>query len=88
MFLEKITPSLRIGNSTFKLKYVAATNLLKALLKEAEHYDLIVMGARQEKLFQRIVMGRLAEEFAHRCQKPLVMVKASSPVKNILSKWI
>jgi len=87
-FLEKTTPSLGVDGSIFEPKYIAATNLLKTLLREAEHYDLIVIGASQEKLFQRIVMGRLPEEFAHRCQKPLVMVKASSPVKSMLSRWI
>ncbi|MEE9192229.1 MAG: universal stress protein [Candidatus Aerophobetes bacterium] len=61
---------------------------MKTLLREAEHYDLIVIGASQEKLFQRIVMGRLPEEFAHRCQKPLVMIKASSPVKSMLGRRV
>ena len=49
---------------------------------------LIVIGATREHLFQSIAMGSVPEEFARRCEKPLVMVKAKHPIKSWVRRWI
>jgi len=87
-FLEETIPSLGLSSSLFEPKYAISRNLLKTLLEEAEQYDLIVIGATRERLFQQVVMGTLPEQFARRCEKPLVMVKASNPLKSFLRRWI
>ncbi len=75
------TLPLGLDISIFQPKYIASTSLLKTLLREAEHHDLIVMGASQEKLFQRIVMGRLPEEFTRRWQNPPGYGQGSIPLR-------
>lgn len=87
-FLEENVPPLGLDSSLFEPEYAVSRNLLKTLLKEAEQYDLVVISASQEKLSQQIAMEILPEEFTRRCQKPLVLVKASHPVKSFLKKWI
>ena len=87
-FLEKTVPSLGVNSSLFETKYAISRNLLKTLLKEAEHYDLVVIGASREQLFHQAVMGTLPEKFARHYKKPLAMVKASSPLKSFLRRWM
>ena len=87
-FLRRNLPLLKVDSSLFKPKSVASSNLLKTLLDEARQYDLVVIGASREGLFQQAVMGKLPEEFARQYEKPLIMVKASHPIKSFVRKWI
>ena len=87
-FLDETVPSLGAPRSLFEPKYAISRERLKALLEEADQYDLVTIGATGERLFQRMVMGSLPEEFARRCEKPLVMVKAKNPIKSFVRRWI
>jgi len=85
-FLDEIVPSLGVPRTLFEPKYAISRERLKALLEEADQYDLVIIGATKERLFQRMVMGSLPEEFARRCEKPLVMVKAKHPIKSFVRR--
>ncbi len=86
--LEKSLPSLGVESSLFEPKYAISRDILGTLLEQAQQYHLVVMGASREGLFRQAVMGRLPEEFARRCGKPLVMVKASSQVRSFVRRWM
>ena len=60
----------------------------KTLLEEAEHYDLVVIGATRDPVFRQRVMGSLPEELARNCKKPLIMVKAKHPIKSFIKRWM
>ncbi|MEA1964828.1 MAG: universal stress protein [Candidatus Aerophobetes bacterium] len=87
-FLKEVVPSLGRPSSLFEPGYAISRDLLPTLLKEAKHYELVVMGATRERLFHQVVMGTLPEQFARHYEKPLAMVKASNPVKSLLQRWI
>jgi len=87
-FLRRNLPLLKVDSSLFKPKYVMSSHLLEALLDEARDYDLVVIGASREGLFQQAVMGKLPEEFARQYEKPLIMVKALHPIKSFVRKWM
>jgi len=87
-FLRKNLPLFKVDSSLFKPKSVTSSNLLETLLDEARQYDLVVIGASREGLFQQAVMGKLPEEFARQYEKPLIMVKASHPIKSFVRRWI
>lgn len=86
--LEKSLSPLGVESSLFEPRYAISSDILRTLLGQAQQYDLVVIGASREGLFRQIVMGRLPEEFARRCEKPMVMVKASSLVKSFVRRWM
>ena len=49
---------------------------------------LVVIGATRDPLFRQRVLGSLPEEFARKCETPLVMVKATHPVRSFIRRWI
>lgn len=69
-------------------KFVQADNVLEAILAETPGYDMVVLGASHERMWQQLVMGSIPEEIAQRCDKPAAMVKAKIPLKSWVRKWI
>ncbi|MFC1821332.1 amino acid permease [Thermodesulfobacteriota bacterium] len=87
-FLDETVPSLNAPRSLFESKYIISRERVRTLLAEADHHDLIIIGATEDPLFRQKVIGSLPEEFARHCNKPLVMVKAKNPIKAFIRKWI
>ena len=87
-FLDETVPRLNVAPSLFEPKYVISRDLLMSLLEEADHHDLVVIGATRDPLFRQRVMGSLPEEFARYCRKPLVMVKAKHTIKSFIRRWM
>jgi APA family basic amino acid/polyamine antiporter len=87
-FLEEHLPGLHVPPLMFEAKYAVSRDLMKALLEESAGYDLVVIGATRDPLFQQRVLGSFPEEFARYCTKPLVMVKAKHRIKSFIKRWI
>lgn len=87
-FLEEIVPQFNAPRSLFEAKYTISRDLLKTLLEEADHHDLVIIGATRDPLFRQRVMGSLPEEFARVCEKPLVMVKAKHTIQSFIKRWV
>lgn len=60
----------------------------KAILTEAQNYDMVVLGCTQTPLLRRIWHETLPETIARTCDKPLVMVKASTPLRSWIQRWL
>ena len=65
-----------------------ADDVLEAILAETPQYDMVVLGASHERMWQQLVMGSIPEEIAMRCDKPVAMVKAAMPIKSWFRRWI
>ncbi|MBW1789172.1 MAG: amino acid permease [Deltaproteobacteria bacterium] len=87
-FLEEALPALRLPKALFEPRYVISKDRMDSLLEQAKNHDLVIIGATGDPLFRRRVMGSLPEEFARKCETPLVMVKARHPVKSFIRRWI
>ncbi len=79
------------GAKTVRQELVVADNAVKGILKVAKDYDLVLLGATQEGLFQQVLFGPIPEEVAKRCSKTVIVVKGYQPivsmVKGALSGW-
>jgi len=69
-------------------KSVKADNVVDAILREAEDYDMVVAGCTHEPLLRRITHERIPETIAKRCRKPFVMVKAAGGLRSWIKRWI
>jgi CIC family chloride channel protein len=79
------------GAKAVRQELVVADNAVKGILKAAKDYDLVLLGATQEGLFQQVLFGPIPEEVAKRCSKTVIVVKGYQPivsmVKGALSGW-
>ncbi len=87
-FLDETVPRLNVPRSLFEPKYAISRDLLKTLLEETQHHDLVVIGATEDPLFRQRVIGSLPEDLARRCRNPLIMVKAKHPLKSFIKRWL
>ncbi|MCF7854155.1 MAG: universal stress protein [Candidatus Pacebacteria bacterium] len=58
------------------------------ILAEAAKYDLIVIGATGHHRLQTFAFSALPDALAQRLDTPLVMVKAKTPVKSLVDRWM
>ena len=64
-------------------------HVVKTILKEAKDYDVVILGASQEGVFQQILFGVVPEQVAKRCTKTVIMVKGTSGplVRGLRRLW-
>jgi len=58
-----------------QIRVAVSDNVVKGILREAREYDLVLMGATQEAIFQQLLFGTVPEKVARRCPKLVIMVK-------------
>jgi len=71
-----------------KTKVAPGARVVNAILKEAEQYDLVVLGCTGQSLLWQMTHVSIPETVAKRCAKPLVMVRASGGLRSWLRWWI
>lgn len=86
-FIEKECGDM-IKEKIIKPKYAVSKNIGNTILEEAHKYDLIVMGASNEKALQHILHSTIPEDIARSTEKPMVMVKATGGIQSFIKKWI
>ena len=86
--LNATIASLDFAPDLFEPKFAQSDNVRQAILDEAPGYDLVVVGASQERVWQQVVMGSLPEDIARHCNRPVAMVKAKTPLKSWVRRWI
>ncbi len=59
-------------------RIVEGTNVVDTVLRESVGYDLIVLGATNEPLFENLLLGNIAEQIAKRADITVIMVKRRS----------
>jgi APA family basic amino acid/polyamine antiporter len=80
--LEMITQTLR-GLETDDLirpKVISAPGVVSGILEEAKGYDLMLLGASEESLFDRFLFGTVPERIAQKSPVPVMIAKRHSPL--------
>ena len=71
------------------LKVAPGNNVVETILKSAEDYDLIVIGATNEPLFSTLLIGNIPERVAVNAKVTVMMVKQRhGTIKSILRETI
>jgi len=61
-----------------------ATSVANAIITEAEDYDLVILGAGEERMFERILSGNIAKRVLREAKPSTVMVKRREPALQSL----
>jgi nucleotide-binding universal stress UspA family protein len=68
---------------------VTAPDVATGILREAEEYNLVVMGATEERLFEQRLFGSISEQIARESNKTVIMVKRyQGPVVSWLRRLL
>jgi APA family basic amino acid/polyamine antiporter len=87
-YLTEQTNMLKLPRHQFQTKTVRAKVPLNAILKEAENYDLVVIGTTNRPLIYQIATQSIPEKIALRSGKPTVIVKSGIGVRSWIKRWI
>ncbi len=86
-FVEAHKDKVSLPLDRITIKAVIAPAPVEAILNEAKDYDLIVLGCTRDPLIYQIVRESIPDIVARKCNKPLVMVKASGGIRSWIKRW-
>jgi len=78
----------KIPAEKFQPKYFVSRYVAEIIIHEAQEYDLIVIGASQEKALRQLRRSTIPEEVARRSNKSLIMVKPRKGFKSLIKRVI
>ena len=84
--LSESRPDIDLSRIT--TKSVIASDTTEAILREAEDYDLVVLGATGDPLIYKVTRDSISHSVAKRCTKPLIIAKASVGLTSWLKRWL
>jgi len=61
--------------------------LLARICREAEKYDLVVIGASEVSLFQRVLFGLKPRKIAEGCSCTVLIALRNSGIKSWFKRW-
>ncbi len=71
------------------LKVAAGNDVVGTILANAKGYDLIVIGATNEPMFNTLLVGNIPEQVAKRAEVTTIMVKRRhGPIKSLLRETV
>jgi len=79
---------LRVPEDRVETKVVDAAHVADAILREAEDYDLVVLGRTERPLLRSFAGTPVPEIVAERCTKPVVMVKSNAGIRTWVKRWV
>jgi amino acid transporter/nucleotide-binding universal stress UspA family protein len=87
-FLKNAEGELHCPLDRFKPEYAVSKNVEDAVAEQAEECDLVIVGATGGRRLRQLAVGSLPETLASRISSPLIMVKARTPVKSLVDRWL
>ena len=87
--VDEIFEGKQEANKEFiRIKSVTATNVTNAILKESEHYDLVIIGSTRDPLIYQVTRDSISHPIARKCRKPMMIVKASGKWRAWIKRWL
>ena len=77
-----------LDGKNIKPQYAVAKNVSEVIIQQAADYDLIVMGASNDRSLNNIIKGTIPERVSQGCDKPMVMAKATKGFKSLVRRYI
>ncbi|MGA1839976.1 MAG: amino acid permease [bacterium] len=86
-FVEANKDKISLSLDRITIKAIIASTPVEAILNEAKDYDLIVLGCTRDPLIYQFVRESIPDIVARKCNKPLIMVKASGGIRSWIKRW-
>jgi amino acid transporter/nucleotide-binding universal stress UspA family protein len=86
-FVEAHKDKISLPLDRITIKAIIAPAPVEAILNEAKNYDLIVLGCTRDPFIYQLVRESIPDIVARKCNKPLIMVKASGGIRSWVKRW-
>lgn len=87
-FIAANESALVLAKDRVQIKIVQSSDITGAILDEAVDHDLVVLGTTREGLLHQFIRTSIPEAVAQRCDKPVIMAKASAGIQSWIKRWI
>jgi len=77
-----------VGQKVLEPRYKISRQISDAILAEVEDFDLVVIGASNDQALAQLIRSTIPEEVADRCDKSMVMVKATEGFETLVKRII
>lgn len=84
--LDRIKALLE-GEVQFEQSVVEEENVVDAIVELTDDYDLTLLGASREGLFQQLLFGAVPEEVGQRAENTVIMAKRHIGITSRLKRW-
>jgi len=71
-----------------RLKIVSSDDVVDEILYESHKHDILILGATQEGFLQQMLLGKISERIAMKCDKTVILTKKDMGVKSWIKRWI
>jgi len=86
-FVDQHVERLAIPRDRIHCKTVTAKDVVGAVLRKAEDYDMVVLGNTRESVLRQMAHTPIPETIARNCKKPLVMCRAVSGMQSWIRRY-
>jgi amino acid transporter/nucleotide-binding universal stress UspA family protein len=87
-FLKEYSQKYHLASERIEVKIVKNDNIEEAVLKEAENYDLLILGTTRKPLLAQLGKESVPEIISRKCSKPLIMVHAAVGIQSWIKRLI
>ncbi len=86
---RRLTPMLNIlGGHPNELKIIENEDVVDTIVAEAEHYDLVILGANNEGVLTQMLFGKVTERIAEKCSNTVMLAKIDLGMRSWISRWL
>ena len=71
----------------YKVKMLQSSNPVRQICREAEDYDLVVIGASETSIFERVLFGFTPRKIAEGCSCPVIMARRNTGIRSWFKRW-
>lgn len=86
-FVDQHAQRLDIPRDRVHCKTVTGKDVVGAVLRRAEDYDLVVLGSTGDSALLRMAHTPIPETIARKCKKPLIMCRAAGGIQSWIRRY-
>ncbi len=87
-FVEQHRSRIVLPADRVHCKTVAGKDVVKTILRQAEDYDMVVIGNTHESVLRQMTHTPIPETVARHCAKPLVTCRAASGLRSWIRRYL
>ena len=71
-----------------RLKIVNGDDIVDEIVYEANKHDIVILGATEEGFWQQLLLGKVSERIASKCNNTVILAKKDLGVKSWVKRWL
>ena len=71
-----------------RLKIVNGDDIVDEIVYEAHKHDIVILGATEEGFWQQLLLGKVSERIAAKCENTVILTKKDLGVKSWVKRWL